>query len=259
MIQIVTKSQGAINSSSLLSINKTSGEAVQSQTIHSINTIRAPQPSPPPASHASSQPHSATSPRPASTQKPTPPLQNIVRKGQKAVIDSQSHFHTIQACLGWNTTNPECDVDVSAFLLDGTGKVPGDDWFVFYGQAESPDRSTLFSPDASDGRETITVRLDKLNPTVNKIVFVLTIHEALERRLHFGMVRDAYIRITDMDTHKELVSFKMDEYYTNVISMMIGEVYRHNGIWKFSAVGNGVAKDLSGLCALYGVQVSNET
>lgn len=53
----------------------------------------------------------------------------------------------------------------------------------------------------------------------------------------------------------ELVSFKMDEYYTNVTSMMIGELYLHNGAWKFNAIGNGMAKDLAGLCGLYGVQV----
>ncbi len=49
----------------------------------------------------------------------------------------------------------------------------------------------------------------------------------------------------------------MDEYYSNVISMMIGEVYLHNGNWKFNAIGNGVAKDLEGLCGLYGVQVKH--
>ena len=69
------------------------------------------------------------------------------------------------------------------------------------------------------------------------------------------MLKDAYIRILQEDNQTELVSFKMTEYYTNVISMMIGEVYRHNGEWKFYAVGNGVARDLAGLCGLYGVQV----
>ena len=68
------------------------------------------------------------------------------------------------------------------------------------------------------------------------------------------MLKDAYVRIMDK-SGKELVSFLMTEYYNNVISMMIGELYQHNGAWKFNAVGNGVAKDLAGLCALYGVQV----
>lgn len=89
---------------------------------------------------------------------------------------------------------------------------------------------------------------------MKKIVFVLTINDALQNRLHFGMLKDAYVRIMDK-SGKECVSFLMTEYYNNVISMMIGEVYQHNGTWKFNAVGNGVAKDLAGLCALYGVQV----
>lgn len=76
----------------------------------------------------------------------------------------------------------------------------------------------------------------------------------LKKILNFGMLEDAYIRIMD-PAGTELVSFKMDEYYTNVTSMMIGELYLHNGAWKFNAIGNGVAKDLAGLCGLYGVQV----
>ncbi len=105
-------------------------------------------------------------------------------------------------------------------------------------------------------RELITIDFQKLNTSVKKIVFVLTIHEAFAKRLHFGMIKDAYIRILDAQG-KECVSFQMTEYYSNVISMMIGEIYQHNGSWKFNAVGNGVAKDLAGLCALYGVEVSD--
>lgn len=102
--------------------------------------------------------------------------------------------------------------------------------------------------------EIISVDFNRLNPAVSRIVFVLTINEALEKHLNFSMLRDAYIKITDT-SDTELVSFKMDEYYSNVTSMMIGEVYRHNGIWKFNAIGNGVTRDLAGLCELYGVQV----
>ena len=159
-------------------------------------------------------------------------------------------------CLGWNSTDARCDVDVSAFLLGENGKVIGDDWFVFYGQTKSPDGSVAFEVDGVTDREVIHVDLAKLNPSVRKIVFVLTIHEALEKGLHFGMLKDAYIRILDRGNRTELVSFPMADYYTNVISMMIGELYLHNGNWKFHGVGNGVAKDLAGLCGLYGVQVS---
>lgn len=181
-----------------------------------------------------------------------PTLQNKVQKGQKSVLSS-APIDAVDACFGWNVTDTRCDVDVSAFLLGPNGKVFGDSWFVFYGQTLSPDQSTEFIPSAIEDREKIQVNLKKLDARIQKIVFVLTINDALTNHLHFGMIKDAYIRILG-SSGKELVSFMMTEYYTNVISMMIGELYRHNGIWKFNAVGNGVAKDLAGLCSLYGVQ-----
>lgn len=160
----------------------------------------------------------------------------------------------VDACFGWNVKDARCDVDVSAFLLGSDGKVIGDSWFVFYGQTLSPDQSTKFVESGSVDREMIRIDLKRLNPQVKKIVFVLTINDALTNKLHFGMLKDAYVRILDK-SGKELVSFMMTEYYDNVISMMIGEIYQHNGTWKFNAIGNGVAKDLAGLCGLYGVQV----
>ena len=68
------------------------------------------------------------------------------------------------------------------------------------------------------------------------------------------MVTDAYIRLMDISNNAEIVSFKMTDYYSNVTSMMIAELYLHNGTWKLNAIGNGVSRDLAGLCELYGVQ-----
>lgn len=188
-------------------------------------------------------------------QQPIPNFIHPIQKGQKVALASAGSLHAVDACFGWNIKDARCDVDVSAFLLGENGKVPGDSWFVFYGQTKSPDKSTEFFADAS-GREKISIDFDRLNPNVKKIVFVLTINEAFEQNLHFEMIKDAYIRILHPDTKAESVSFQMTDYYSNVISMMIGEIYQHNGTWKFGAVGNGVAKDLAGLCSLYGVQTS---
>lgn len=184
-----------------------------------------------------------------------PPFLNPIQKGQKALIASGGSFGKVKACFGWNVKDPRCDVDVSAFLLGADGKVSGDAWFVFYGQKKSPDGSVEFSMENHTDRESIAIDLSRLNPNVKKIVFVLTINEAFEKKQHFEMVEDAYIRIVSQDARTESVSFKMTEYYANVTSMMIGELYQYNGAWKFSAVGNGVARDLAGLCRLYGVQI----
>lgn len=275
MIHITMKSKGAVNRSTLLSINKPSGQIVQAQTAQAaLMPAAQTHTSQAQSSQASSRTHAAqaqTNPASSRThaaqvqtasacptrQKPLPPLLNPVQKGQKVSLSAASSLRQIRACFGWTPLNPQCDVDVSAFLLGTDGHVLGDTWFVFYGQGKSPDQSVVFHTDSGTDREYITIDLQKLNPAVQKIVFVLTIHEALQRRLHFGMLKDAYIRILSGDNASELVSFKMTDYYTNVISMMIGEIYRHKGTWKFNAIGNGVAKDLAGLCALYGVEVSD--
>lgn len=184
-----------------------------------------------------------------------PVLRNQVQKGQKVLLENNCKLSNVRVCLGWNVNNQNCDLDVSAFMLNNSGKVIGDDWFVFYGQVKSPDDSVRFTVSNNDDREEVFVDFIRMNNRVSKIVFVLTINEALERKLNFSMVRDAYIRIINCNDNSEIVSFKMDEYYANVTSMMIGEMYQYNGMWKFNAIGNGVAKDLAGLCNLYGVNI----
>lgn len=195
-----------------------------------------------------------TTPAPP-VQKPIPALRNRILKGQKTGLETHGKLLSLKVSLGWNVTNALCDVDVSAFLLNASGKVPGDTWFIFYGQETSPDGSTVFSVDNGEDRESIKIDLKKLDSSVQKIVFVVTINEALEKRLNFSMLKDCYVRLMDGSNNQELVSFMLEEYYPNVTSMMLGEIYLHNGAWKFNAIGNGVARDLAGLCELYGVAV----
>ncbi|MEY8426606.1 TerD family protein [Lachnospiraceae bacterium 46-15] len=181
----------------------------------------------------------------------------ILRKGQKLSLTRENPGLTeVEASLGWIVQNPACDIDASAFLLGSNGKVVGDEWFVFYGQTSSPDGSVVHHGESRGAEgETLSIDLKKLHPGVKRIVFILTIHEALRQRLNFGMVSDAYIQVRDGTAGKEILRFRLDEYYSNVISMVVGEIYEKNGEWRFHAVGNGVNRDLAGLCELYGVQV----
>ena len=183
-----------------------------------------------------------------------PALSKRVSKGQKVPLTFSSN--KIKVNFGWNVNNSACDVDVSAFLLAGSGKVVGDDFFVFYGQESSPERSVLFkNVEEANVLQVFDIDTSILNPAVQKIVFVMTINDAIEKALNFGMLKDAYIQIVDPVTNAEVASFLVEEYYNNINSMMMGEVYLHNGAWKFNAIGNGVNKDLAGLCEFYGVQV----
>lgn len=250
MLHIPIKTQAPLDRQTVLSLNQIHIQApLSSHDIKNINTQKCHQP-------ASKTPDIDCSPQfsPAGNNS-APTLANRIQKGQKISLDLSPQNVHLDACLGWNCLNPLCDVDVSAFLLGESGKVPGDEWFVFYGQPQSPDQSTVFSYEQGIDRERISIDLSRLDPSVSKIVFVLTIHEALKKNLNFSMIADAYIRILDHHTGNEIVSFQMDEYYSNVTSMMIGELYLYRGDWKFHAIGNGVARDLTGLCELYGVQV----
>lgn len=194
---------------------------------------------------------------PATAYRKPPTLRNLIQKGQKVNVGIAGQLKNIRIAMGWNTSDPRCDIDLSAFLLGASGKVPGDDWFVFYGQTESPDSSVSLNINGSaEDREIADIDLLRLNPGIKKIVFVLTINEAFTYHLNFSMAKDAYIRLLEPDTNREIYSFQLTDYYANVTSMMLGELYLHNDTWKFNAIGNGVAKDLAGLCGLYGVQTN---
>lgn len=166
MVDIPMRSSAPVTRQTVLSINERKVEGAKTtRTITSIN-------------HTSSQAVSNAS-TPAS--KPLPPLVHMMQKGQKTPLENSGKLTSIKACLGWNVKNPACDVDVSAFLLGSSGKVIGDSWFVFYGQAESPDHSTVFHADGGADREIISVDFTRLDPSVARIVFVLTINEAFEK------------------------------------------------------------------------------
>ena len=185
----------------------------------------------------------------------------ILKKGQKVALSNNgTTLKNIRVCLGWDVLNQDVDLDASAFMLGADNRIIGDDWFVFYGQPQSPDGSVNHSGD-SQGQgegddEVISIALDRVNQSVNKITFVVTIDEALERGFNFSMVSNAYVRVVNADTNVEIARFTLSEYYNNVTSMVVGELYKHNGQWKFNPVGDGVAKDLAGLCEMYGVNVA---
>lgn len=260
---------------SLASLNKTITPPLSRDTIQSLNRSgqdrrAAPQrkarppappvPSPAPAAVRPPAPSPAPAAAPAPAAPPAvapmsiPPLKNPLRKGQKTALPGQTDG-ALRACFGWNVSDQRCDVDASAFLIDASGRVPGDEWFVFYGQTQSPDGSVRFRQESGgQDREVLSVDLGRLDPRVQKIVFVLTIDEAFAKGLHFGMLKDAYLRLLDPQG-QELLSYRLEEYYPTVTSMTIGELYLHKGQWKFNPVGNGVHQDLAGQCAIYGVEL----
>ena len=68
---------------------------------------------------------------------------------------------------------------------------------------------------------------------------ILNIYQAVQRKQHFGMIENAFIRLVDARNNKEMCKYNLTENYSGMTAMIFGEIYRYNGEWKFNAVGNG--------------------
>lgn len=176
-------------------------------------------------------------------------------KGQKWSIGGTDR---LKIGIGWDCENPECELDVSAFMLAQNEKVPDENWFVFYGQDRSPDKSVLYksnsensySPDDAE----INISLGCVSYNINKIKICITIYEAFKNGFNFSMIKNLYIRIMD-GSGKELAKYQANNLSADITSLVIGDVYKYNNTWKFCAVAEGFRKDLSEFCNIYGVEI----
>jgi len=165
--------------------------------------------------------------------------------------------------LGWDvraTDGADFDLDGSAFLLNVSGKVRSDADFIFYNQPKSTDGSVAHSGDNRTGEgdgddESIVVDLDKVPADIEKIAICVTIHDAEARKQNFGQVSGAYVRCVDAATNVEVARFDLSEDYSVEGALTFGDIYRHNGEWKFKAIGQGFKGGLGPLAGSYGVNV----
>ena len=186
-------------------------------------------------------------------------------KGQKVdLTKGNPGLSKLMVGLGWDTNRYDggfdFDLDAAAFLLSGSGKVSSDADFVFYGNLKHASGGVAHTGDNLTGEgdgddEVIKVDLSLVPASVEKIAFTVTIYDADVRRQNFGQVNNAYIRIVDDVTHTELVRFDLGEDFSIETAVVVGEIYRHNGEWKFNAVGSGFQGGLHALCQNYGVNV----
>lgn len=184
-------------------------------------------------------------------------------KGQKIdLTKTNPNLKKIMVGLGWDTNKYDggfaFDLDASAFLLNATGKAPSEDDFVFYNNKEHKSGAVIHMGDNRTGEgdgddEIINIELDKIPSSIDKIDFTVTIFEADQRGQNFGQVSNAYIRIINMDTNEELIHFDLGEDFSIETAIVVAELYRHNGEWKFNAIGSGFSGGLAALCRNFGL------
>ena len=109
--------------------------------------------------------------------------------------------------------------------------------------------------DGEGDDETLKVDLSKVPENVSKIDFTVTINDADTRNQNFGQVSNAYIRVVNEATGEELIRYDLGEDYSVETAVIVGELYRNNGEWKFNAIGSGFQGGLAALCGNFGVNV----
>ncbi|WP_342657054.1 TerD family protein [Sphingomonas sp. NY01] len=188
---------------------------------------------------------------------------SLSKGGNVSLSKEEPGLSRILIGLGWDTRTTDgtdFDLDASAFLLGTGDRVRGDADFIFYNNLRSADGSVEHTGDNRTGEgdgddEALKVDLATVPSDVQKIAVSVTIHEGEQRRQSFGMVSNAFIRVVNDVTGREIARYDLSEDASTETAMIFGEVYRHNGEWKFRAVGQGYRGGLAPMARNFGVNV----
>lgn len=189
---------------------------------------------------------------------------SLVKGGNISLTRTAPELKNVLIGLGWDarsTDGEDFDLDASIFMLGDNGQVRDDNDFIFYHQLRSTCGSVEHTGDNRTGEgdgddEQLKVFLDRIPSTISRLAITVTIYDAIARRQNFGQVSEAYIRIVNMDNNVDIARFDLSEDYSTETAMIFGEIYRHNGEWKFKAVGQGFSGGLEAMCGKYGVAVA---
>lgn len=188
-----------------------------------------------------------------------------LQKGQKIdVTKGNPGLSRIVVGLGWDTnkysTGADFDLDATAFLLGSNHKVTNNKDFIYYGNLKHASGGVEHLGDnltgGGDGDdEQIKINLPAIPDGIERIAFAVTISEAESRNQNFGQVSNAFVRIVDETTKNEIIRYDLGEDFSTETAVVVGELYRYNGEWKFNAIGSGFKGGLKTLCVNYGVDM----
>jgi len=186
-----------------------------------------------------------------------------LQKGQRVSLDKIAPgLNAASIGLGWDTnvtdTGHDFDLDASVFLLNAKEKLISDEHFIFYNNLTSPDaeKSVKHMGDNLTGEgdgddEVVIVDLRKVPADVARIVVTVTIHEADKRGQNFGQVRNAFVRLVDVETKEEVLRYDLEENFSIETALIMAEIYRKDGEWRMNAVGAGYQGGLQALVNRY--------
>ena len=177
-----------------------------------------------------------------------------LQKGQKVSLSKErAGLSQVIIGLGWDEVQQKkgffapkplpIDCDATAFVLQN-GKLVDKEDIVYFGNLRHKSGTIQHMVDNLTGAgegddEQIIVDLARVPAQYDRIVIIVNIYQARERQQHFGMIRNAFIRLVDGRNQSEMCRYNLTDDYSGRTAMIFGEVYRHNGEWKFNAIGQG--------------------
>lgn len=194
-----------------------------------------------------------------------------LEKGQKIdlVKKDGGGLNEIMVGLGWDqagkvgglfgSKSVDCD---SAIILCGSNEkiisTKPNECCIYFGNLHNENSSIVHQGDNLTGKgegddENIMISLSTVPTNVEKLVFTVNIYGGTKRKQHFGLIKNAYIRVVDLSSKEEICKFNLTENYNGKTGLIVGEIYRRNDAWKFNAVGQGVeeASSLNDLLKMY--------
>lgn len=188
----------------------------------------------------------------------------LTKGGRFNLSKEANDLKKVAFALGWQVSQSgqSYDIDASVFMLGAGSRISTDDYFVFYNNLKSPDGSVKHLGDGTTGQgegddETIYIDLAKVNPAIQEMVFVVTIHEGQEKRQNFSQIKNAFIRLYNQETKSELALYELKEAFSEETALEFGRLYKKNEEWRFQASGQGYKAGLQSFVDKYCV-VNNQ-
>lgn len=185
----------------------------------------------------------------------------VLIKGQKVDLTKANAALTkIKVGLGWDIGSSQTfDLDAVALMVNEAGQLAGKEKVVFYNNLKSPDGAIQLSKDNRTGEgagddETVLIDLKSISSDIKKIVLAIHLYDGESKKQDFSQVTDAYVQIDDAGSSQQLHRYELGKDSLTGTGVIAGEVYLHNGEWKFAAVGQSFDGGLRGLCEMYQLQ-----
>lgn len=183
-----------------------------------------------------------------------------LQKGQRISLEKEAPGLTRLMCgLGWDvakrsgkglfsvfSSTPDYDLDASVICVDANGKANRTSDVVYFGNLRHRSGAITHLGDNLTGEgdgddEQIIVDLPQVPAEIDKLVFVVNIYNCISRQQDFGQVENAFVRLVDMTSHREIARYNLSgREYSGKTGLIMAEIYRRDRDWKMAAIGNGV-------------------